>query len=165
MIRQLRKRHFYTFLLLWPLLIIIFISSLYFRYPSPSITKFPKIIQTQRLPSFKNALLISKKNIKIDRQMHFTLRFWKVREKYWLSIHEKKKKNEFLDKPDIVLYWQNTKDQGLSNNAYLLGTFIDEHEAWFALPTQKALKEGVYILYSLGHSEIVGKFNRQGSIE
>ena len=175
MITKLRKRHRLFFIFLTPALVSLYGLALYSRPSALSYSEeeLPPFFSKKTLPLKKEGkqkrktLLLSKKSMRLGGILT-TVRVWSFDGQYYLSLHTQGE--EWWDKPDILLYAQKEETEGLGRRAYLLGALKDKKELWFPLP-QIDKKENfmygedsVFILYSLGHSEVLARFKTQGKL-
>jgi len=58
-------------------------------------------------------------------------------------------------KPDLLVYWNEGDEDGLHEDASLLGSLSGRASRRFLLPARAAQVSGRLILYSLGHAETV----------
>lgn len=73
---------------------------------------------------------------------------------------------EDLALPDVLLYWspETSDDGGLGSGAYLLGSFHGTQVQRFNLPAAASLDglDGILMLYSLAHSQVVDRASLAG---
>ena len=173
MTAKLRNQHRNIFICIFPCLLALYLSALYFRRPPPTVRNFPAALDSKEPPGRK--LLLEKRIIRLE-ETTAAARVWKLRRQYWLSLHSAK---HLKARPELLVYWQkgknnenskdsennekgkNGEDSGsndLSPQARFIGAWRGEDEEWFLLPPVFSNEAGQFILYNLGHSEVVSAF-------
>ena len=177
MIAQLRKRHSQVFLLGFPLLIILYIIAVSSRTEliianherskkdskeesktetKTSIPHIPKAYRGQ-------ANSIAKVNFNLGDTIKVSAYAWKVKSEYFLSLDYQKTTGLEATPPDLLLYIQDKASAKLGPKALLLESLDTKKQQWISIPhaTLKyisATKDPTFVIYSLGHSNIVASF-------
>ena len=157
MIANLRKKHNYYFLVLSPVLIVLFSLSLYYRPNFLSSSELPASLEREPVLDNRASLVKEGKFSIKDALVSFAV--WKLPTGPMLVLNLK---GFIWQKPDLLLYWEDNKEKNLTSlspKAILLGSLEEKAYLWFSLPATYEIEKGIFVIYSLAHSEVFASFD------